>query len=299
MSKRDRLGKGLGALLGEYLGEDGKTGGVDARTLTIETIVPNPFQPRREFAEEELADLASSIKENGLLQPVVVRPAQAGEVQRWELVAGERRWRAVQLLGWAEVPALVRPLDDRAMLVVALVENLQRAELSALEEATGYQRLIDEFQLSQQDIAAAVGRNRSTVANSLRLLQLPASVRHLLADGRLTAGPARALLGVGNDQRMAEMARRAADEGWNVRQVESEVQRLRPTKEPAQTRPPRPRDAAERRLEEELQRALGTAVKIHRSRGMKGRIEIPFYGTEDFERLYEFLVGAPAADAVS
>lgn len=299
MSKRDRLGKGLGALLGEYLGEDDKSGRVDARTLTIETIVPNPFQPRREFAEEELADLAASIKENGLLQPVVVRPAQAGEVQRWELVAGERRWRAVQLLGWAEVPALVRPLDDRAMLVVALVENLQRAELSALEEATGYQRLIDEFQLSQQDIAAAVGRNRSTVANSLRLLQLPASVRHLLADGRLTAGHARALLGVGNDQRMAEMARRAADEGWNVRQVESEVQRLRPTKEPTQTRPPRPRDAAERRLEEELQRALGTAVKIHRSRGMKGRIEIPFYGTEDFERLYEFLVGAPAADAVS
>lgn len=299
MSKRDRLGKGLGALLGEYLGEGERSGGTDTRTLTVAAIVPNPFQPRREFAEEELADLAASIKENGLLQPVVVRPATSDGSPRWELVAGERRWRAVQRLGWAEVPALVRPLDDRAMLVVALVENLQRAELSALEEATGYQRLVDEFQLSQQEIADAVGRNRSTVANALRLLQLPASVRHLLGEGRLTAGHARALLGVGNDQRMAEMARRAADEGWNVRQVEAEVQRLRPAGDKSPSRRPRPREAAERRLEEELQRALGTAVKIHRSRGMKGRIEIPFYGAEDFERLYELLVGAPAAEVVS
>jgi ParB family chromosome partitioning protein len=289
----------LGALLGEYLGEDERAGRSDARTLKVDTIVPNPFQPRREFAEEELSDLASSIKENGLLQPVVVRPAPAGTGQQWELVAGERRWRAVQRLGWAEVPVLVRPLDDRAMLVLALVENLQRAELSALEEATGYQRLIDEFQLSQQQVADAVGRNRSTVANSLRLLQLPASVRHLLAEGRLTAGHARALLGVGNDQQLTEMARRAADEGWNVRQVEAEVQRLRPAREGTAVRPPRPREAAERRLEEELQRALGTAVKIRRGRGMKGRIEIPFYGAEDFERLYELLVGEPAAEAVS
>jgi ParB family chromosome partitioning protein len=204
----------------------------------------------------------------------------------------------VQRLGWAEIPVLVRPLDDRAMLVVALVENLQRAELSALEEATGYQRLIDEFQLSQQQVAAAVGRDRSTVANALRLLQLPASVRHLLGEGRLSAGHARALLGVGNDQRIAELARRVADEGWNVRQVEAEVQRIRPARE-SKPRQPQPREAAERRLEEELQRALGTAAKIRRSRGLKGRIEIPFYGAEDFERIYELLVGAPASDAIS
>lgn len=298
MSKRDRLGKGLGALLGEYLGEDDRSGRADARTVTVASIIPNPFQPRREFAEEELADLAASIRENGLLQPVVVRPAPAEGAQGWELVAGERRWRAVQRLGWAEIPVLVRPLDDRAMLVVALVENLQRAELSALEEATGYQRLIDEFQLSQQQVAAAVGRDRSTVANALRLLQLPASVRHLLGEGRLSAGHARALLGVGNDQRIAELARRVADEGWNVRQVEAEVQRIRPARE-SKPRQPQPREAAERRLEEELQRALGTAAKIRRSRGLKGRIEIPFYGAEDFERIYELLVGAPASDAIS
>jgi len=297
MSKRDRLGKGLGALLGEYLGEEGP-GGADAKPLPVSQIVPNPFQPRREFAEEELADLAASIRENGLLQPVVVRPAQNGSGGAWELVAGERRWRAVMRLGWSEIPALVRPLDDRAMLVLALVENLQRAGLSPLEEAAGYKRLMDEFQLSQQQVADAVGRDRSTIANAIRLLQLPASVRQLLAEGRLTAGHARALLGVGNDLRMAELARRAVEEGWNVRQVEAEVQRARPPRATA-PRPPRAREAAERRLEEELQRALGTAVKIRRGRGMKGKIEIPFYGAEDFERIYELLVGSPAAEVVS
>lgn len=299
MSKRDRLGKGLGALLGEYLGEGGQPAeDGDPRSLPVSAIVPNPFQPRREFSEEELSDLAASIKENGLLQPVVVRPAPAGSAAAWELVAGERRWRAVQRLGWAEVPVLVRPLDDRAMLVLALVENLQRAELSPLEEAAGYQQLIDEFQLSQQEVAEAVGRDRSTVANALRLLQLPASVRQLLGEGRLTAGHARALLGLGNDQRIAELARRVVAEGWNVRQVEAEVQKLRPGKE-TRPRKPRPREAAERRLEEELQRVLGTAVKIRRGRGMRGKIEVPFYGAEDFERIYELLVGESVSKVVS
>jgi len=298
MSKRDRLGKGLGALLGEYLGDGGGQGQGETRTLPVSSIVPNPFQPRREFAEEELAELAASIRENGLLQPVVVRAAGGdGGASRWELVAGERRWRAVQRLGWAEIPVLVRDLDDRAMLVVALVENLQRAGLSPLEEAIGYQRLIEEFQLSQQQVADAVGRDRSTIANALRLLQLPASVRNLLATGELTAGHARALLGLGSDQRIADLARRVVDEGWNVRQVEAEVQRMRPARE-KQAQPPRPREAAERRLEEELQRALGTAVKIRRGRGMKGRIEIPFYSAEDFERIYELIVGAATTETV-
>lgn len=297
MSKRDRLGKGLGALLGEYLGEGEGARRGEAQTLAVSSIVPNPFQPRREFAEDELADLAASIRENGLLQPVVVRPAGGETKQGWELVAGERRWRAVQRLGWAEIPVLVRPLDDRAMLVVALVENLQRAELSPLEEAVGYQRLIDEFRLSQQQVADAVGRDRSTVANALRLLQLPASVRNLLGAGELTAGHARALLGIGNDQRISDLARRVVDEGWNVRQVEAEVQRMRPERE-TKARSQRPREAAERRLEEELQRVLGTAVKIRRGRGMKGRIEIPFYGAEDFERVYELIVGAATTEAV-
>jgi len=248
-----------------------------------------------------LEDLAASIKQNGLLQPLVVRPAP-GLTDRFELVAGERRWRAVTRLGWTEVPALIRDVDDRAMLVLALVENLQRANLSALEEATGYQRLAEEFELTQQQVADAVGRDRSTVANALRLLQLPVSVRQLMGEGRLTAGHARALLGLGNDRKIAELAQRVAVEGWSVREVESRVQRARPGREersagPAQ--PTKPREAAERRLEEELQRSLGTAVRIRRGRSVKGRIEIPYYGAEDFERLYELLTGKSAADVVS
>ncbi|HEX6939253.1 MAG TPA: ParB/RepB/Spo0J family partition protein [Longimicrobiales bacterium] len=299
MGKRDRLGKGLGALLGEYLGDDGPTeGAAEARPVAVASVAPNPFQPRREFSEEELEELSRSIQENGLLQPITVRPAPPGGAAAWELIAGERRWRAVMRLGWTHVPALIRPIDDRAMLVLALVENLQRAELSPLEEAAGYQQLADEFGLTQQEIARVVGKDRSTVANALRLLQLPATVRQLLAEGRLTAGHARALLGAGNDHHMIELARRAADEAWSVRQVEAAVQQSRPAKA-ARARPERPREAAERRLEEELQRVLGTAVKIRRQRGMKGKIEIPFYGAEDFERIYELLVGRPAAETVS
>lgn len=300
MSKQDRrLGKGLGALLGDYLGEAESTGGgVQARMLPVSRITPNPYQPRREFSEEELADLTSSIRENGLLQPVVVRPGRQSGEGTWELVAGERRWRAVTRLKWREVPAIVRDVDDRTLLVLALVENLQRAELSPLEEAESFQRLAEEFSLSQQEIAEMVGRDRSTVANALRLLQLPASVRQMVAENRLSAGHARALLGIDNDRRLAELARQAVDEGWSVRETEARVKRERPGRRGKPAKEAR-RPASERLLEEELQRALGTAARIRSGRGMKGRIEIPFYGAEDFERLYELLAGRPAADVVS
>lgn len=295
MTRRDRLGKGLGALLGEYLGE-ASTEGAALRKIGVATIVPNPFQPRREFTEEDLADLASSIKENGLLQPIVVRPATDGR-EEWELVAGERRWRAVTRLGWGEVPALVREIDDRTMLVLALVENLQRSSLSPLEEAEGYKRLADEFSFSQQQIADAMGRDRSTVANALRLLQLPASVRRFVDEGALSAGHARALLGLGDERRMADTARRAVAGGWSVRDLETQVQRMRGTQK---ARPAaQAREAAERRLEEELQRALGTQVRLRQGRGGKGVVEIPFYDADDFERLYEILTGKPVAEAVS
>lgn len=297
MSRRDRLGRGLGALLGDYLGENAAAGG-ESRSLPVADIAPNPFQPRREFREEELAELAESIRQNGLLQPVVVRPARgvAGG-PAWELVAGERRWRASMRLGMREIPAVVREVDDRTLLVLAMVENLQRAALSPLEEAEGYRQLMDEFGLSQQEVAEAMGRDRSTVANSLRLLQLPDAVRQLVADGKLSAGHARALLGASSERRMVELAEQAVSEGWSVRQVEAQVQRARAARAPKPQE--RRRDPAERRLEEELQRALGTAVRIHRVRGNKGRIEIPFYSAEDFERIYELLVGSPAAEAVS
>lgn len=297
MARKDRLGKGLGALLGEYLGE--QEGQLEARSVPVSAVHPNPFQPRREFKEEELADLAASIRENGLLQPIVVRPAGNRQgADRWELVAGERRWRAVTRLGWTDVPALVRRVDDRTLLVLALVENLQRAELSVLEEAQGFQQLVDEFGLSQQEVAEAVGRDRSTVANTLRLLQLPASVRRLVESGNLTAGHGRALLGTPDSRQMADLARRAVDEQWSVRELEDRIRKDRPKRK--QRKAGGERDAAERELEKELERALGTQVKVKRIRGStKGRIEVSFYGAEDFERLFELLTGTPAVEVVS
>jgi ParB family chromosome partitioning protein len=300
VTKRDRLGKGLGALLGEYLGESTPGQGPPAQTrqIPVAAIAPNPFQPRREFAEQDLADLAASMRENGLLQPVVVRPRPGPGVAQWELVAGERRWRASMRLGWKDITAVVREVDDRTLLVLAMVENLQRAELAPLEEADGYRRLADDFSLSQQQIADLVGKDRSTVANSLRLLNLPASVRQLLADGRLTAGHARALLSLTDERRLALIAQAAADGGWSVRAVEAEVQRIRGPR-----RKPKPekkiRDSSERLLEEELQRVLGTRARIRRGRGLTGRIEIPFYSAEDFERVFEMVAGKSTASIVS
>ncbi len=297
-AKRDRLGRGLGALLGEYLGEQ-PGAAATSKLIPVGAITANPFQPRREFSEEELADLVSSIRHSGLLQPIVVRPAPAGSSHaQWELVAGERRWRAVTRLGWREVPAIIREVDDRTLLVLALVENLQRSQLSAFEEAEGYKRLAEEFSLSQQEIAQAVGRDRSTVANILRLLQLPSSVRQLVADGKLSAGHARALLGVANENRMKELALKAAEEGWSVREIEEQVQKVRPTARRQKPRAPKAQDPSVGALEAALQRTLGTAVRIRVSGGKTGRIEVPFYNTEDFERVFELMARFPASDVI-
>ena len=297
MAKKERLGKGLGALLGEYLGEENI--GTEARSVPVSAVHPNPFQPRREFDEDELSELASSIKENGLLQPIVVRPAgNRRGADRWELVAGERRWRAVTRLGWQDVPALVRDVDDRTLLVLALVENLQRSELGAMEEAQGYQQLMDEFGLTQKEVAEAVGRDRSTVANTLRLLQLPASVRRLVEDGSLTAGHARAILGAPSS-RVAELARQAVDQDWSVRETESRVRQAKPKKKRSRKQK-KEEDPALRALETELERVLGTRVRIKQTRGgVKGRIEVSFYDADDFDRVFELLAGKPAVEVVS
>ena len=188
--RKDRLGRGLGALLGDYSTAEKAPAG-DVRSVVISSIFPNPLQPRREFSEAELAELTSSIGENGLLQPLLVRPAGPG---RYELVAGERRLRSVQRLGWQEVPVVVRKVEDESLLVLALVENLQREELNPLEEAEGYRTLTERFGLTQEEVSRAVGKDRSTVANLLRLLKLPPSLRRLLEAGELSVGHARALL---------------------------------------------------------------------------------------------------------
>jgi ParB family chromosome partitioning protein len=289
MTKRDRLGRGLGALLGDYLDEPVPDHG-EVRKLQVGAIRPNPFQPRRDFSAEELDELARSIKENGLLQPLTVRPA-AGADKEWELVAGERRLRAVTQLGWEEVPVLVREVDDPTLLVLALVENLQREALGPLEEAEGYQVLAESFGLTQGEIAQAVGKNRSTIANQLRLLQLPPSVKDLVASGALSAGHARALLSLENAEKAGRLAQRAVAEGWSVRRIEDAVRGRRGTDTKPRRKPTPETDPFVRALEEELRRALGTRVNLKARGAGKGVIEIPYLGTEDLERLFSHLTG--------
>lgn len=301
MSKRDRLGKGLGALLGEYL--DPEAPEAEVRRLELARIVPNPLQPRRSFTEEELSELASSIEENGLLQPLVVRPSPSAD-DRYELVAGERRFRALKSIGWKDAPVLVREASDETLLVLALVENLQREQLSPLEEAEGYRNLGERFDMTQADIARAVGKSRSAVANFLRLLKLPPSVRKLLEDGDLSMGHARALLSLDDGVRAGRLARAAVEKGWSVREVERRV------KEPEKSGGSRPgggggrrdggpsRDPLVRALETALQESLSTRVSIKQASAGKGRIEITFLGADDFERIFELVTGRSASEVV-
>jgi ParB family transcriptional regulator, chromosome partitioning protein len=290
--KRQRLGRGLGALLGsDYMAPS--PGDSDVRTVSMAAIVPNPLQPRREFRTEELEELVASIRENGLLQPLVVRPDPDGNGERFQLVAGERRFRALARLRWDEVPAVVREVDDRTLLVLALVENLQREALGPLEEAEGFQALSDDFGLTQEEIAHAVGKNRSTVANAIRLLRLPHSIRRLLEEGSLTMGHARALLAVDDPGRMVELGRRAAREGWSVRETEART-RKGGEEERSEGRKGTGKavhDPVVTALQESLREALGTRVQLRPGTRGAGSVEIPFRDEEDFERIFQLLTG--------
>ncbi|UCF20176.1 MAG: ParB/RepB/Spo0J family partition protein [Gemmatimonadota bacterium] len=283
-----RLGKGLSALLGDYVPE-ATTPQSELEQLPVAELRPNPFQPRQALEPEALDDLVSSIRENGLLQPVVVRPKAGG----WEIVAGERRFMAVKELGWDRVPALIRDVDDRTMLVLALIENLQREDLSPLDEAHAYHRLVEEFGLSHAQVAERVGRDRSTVANTIRLLGLPEPVRDLLAHGKITAGHGRALLGLGDTARVIELARAIARDGLSVREVEERVRQRRPRKRSKVTGPSTTAvgDPYAKKAEQALSRALGTAVRVKLDGKERGLIEIPFRDSEDFERIVEVIVG--------
>lgn len=295
---RDRLGRGLNALLGEYAADDApEQESAGARNLAITSIRRNPNQPRQDFAEQELNELAESIRHNGLLQPVVVRPRPGG---MFELVAGERRFRAMQQLGWTEVPVLVRDVDDRELLVLALVENLQREALSPLEEAEGYRVLTDSHGLSQAEVAKVVGKSRPAVANALRLLGLPPSIRRLVESGDLNAGHARALLGVADPARAAALARQAVKEGWSVREVERRVkeEQAPPVAAPA-PRPPTTKDLRTQELERVLEEALATRVSLLARKNGSGMISVPFSTAEEFERLFELMTGKSATDALS
>jgi ParB family chromosome partitioning protein len=226
-----------------------------------------------------------------------VRPSP-GAGDGWELVAGERRFRAVSQLGWTEVSAVVREVDDQTLLVLALVENLQREALGPLEEAEGYKVLSQSFGLTQGEIAQAVGKDRSTVANTLRLLQLPPSVRKLVESGALTAGHVRPLLTLEDKTRAGDLARRAVSEGWSVRQVEDAVKKGRGGKvgkDPSTGRPP---DPIQKILEEELRGALGTRVTVRSGQKGRGVIEVPFLNNDDFERVFLLLTGKEAAEVL-
>lgn len=295
MTRRDRLGKGLGALLGQYLEPQAEE--AEIRRVKVAAVVPNPLQPRRAFPDHELDELASSIRENGLLQPLVVRPAP-GTTDRFELVAGERRFRAVSRLGWDDVPVLVRDASDETLLILALVENLQREALNPLEEAEGYRSLVDRFGMSQTDIARAMGKDRSTVANFLRLLNLPPSVRKLVETGELSMGHARALLTLDDPVRAGELARTAVREGWSVREMERQAGQATAGAAARKKKAARPVDPVVRALEDALQESLSTRVSIKRGRKGKGVIEITFHGSEDFERVFELVTGREAAEVV-
>lgn len=295
--KPRRLGRGLEALLAATSpASTPPTGTPDAsamRTIPIAHVRPNPYQPRKEFKPEELADLEASLKASGLLQPITVRKASAG--QGYELIAGERRFRAATRLGWTEIPAVVKEVDDRTLLVLAMVENLQRTDLNPLEEAEGYQRLIDEFELTQQQVADVIGRDRSTVANMLRLLNLPAAVRRMLQESQISLGHARALLALGSEREMVDLARQIVARGLTVRDIE----RMAREASPAATKKGKPKPVTDhgtpetRRIETELRKFFQTDVHLSLVSKDKGSIRLDFYSADDLERLLELLVKKP------
>ncbi len=286
---RRRLGRGLEALLGPSREEAERDGSLVE--LATSDIRPNPFQPRQDVDPQALEELKASIRQAGLLQPVVVRPVPGGA--GFELIAGERRLRACQALGWERIPAVKREVDDRTVLTLALIENLQRDDLSPVDEARGYERLIAEFSLAQQDVADAVGRDRSTVANALRLLKLPAAVLAMLHAGQLSVGHGRALLALDDPRVATTLAREAVAQGLSVREIEDRVRGGR-----APIRRPRLKrgvgQAPEvRRVEDALRRRLGTDVRVTLRAKGKGQIHVAFYSNDDLARLLELLLGAP------
>jgi ParB family transcriptional regulator, chromosome partitioning protein len=297
MSETKRLGRGLEALLGTVSKEQAQAEGA-LRELPVGSVLPNPYQPRTEMNEEALVELTASIEASGLLQPVVVRPKNG----KFELIAGERRWRAIQRLGWAKIPAVVKDVDDQTLLTLALIENLQRNDLTAIDEAAGYQRLGEEFKVPQSEIARLVGRNRSTVANLLRLLKLPEQVKALVQQGQLSEGHARALLAVESESDVIRLAEEAVSQGWSVRDMEARARGETPSapvltpSNGTRTRAPQKMPTADvRRIEDALRKRLGTDVRVTARRRGRGFLSISYYSNDDLARVLELILGEPFA----
>jgi ParB family chromosome partitioning protein len=280
--KKLALGKGLGALIPD-ISETGDMEG-DYFYCQISNIRPNRYQPRKKFKEDELVSLSASIKEQGIVQPLLVRKLEDG----YELVAGERRLRAAKLAGYRDVPCVVKELTEKQLLEMSLVENVQREDLNPMEEADAYHRLINEFELTQEEMAAQVGKSRSAVANFLRLRQLPKSIQESIVDGVLSMGHARALLGISNKAQQSAVWRTVVSKGLSVRETEALVTRIKKGTGDVRKRKEGSDEIYFTNISEELSRNFGTKVQIRR-RGQKGRVEIEFYSNEDLDRLLHLL----------
>jgi len=271
---RKVLGRGLGALISQDTKQREYIDHVE-----VERIKPNRYQPREEFNKEKLDELILSIKEKGVVQPILIRPSADG----YELIAGERRLRAVRSLGFSEIPAVIKDVDDMNAMELSLIENIQREELNAIEEARAYQRLIDEFNFTQEMVGQAVGKDRATVANSLRLLTLPKKVQELLSKNLLSPGHAKVLLSVGSAGDQISLSKKIVQKDISVRALENIIRRKRPVKKVDLSV-----DNNTRAIEEKLQERLGTKVRIARGK-KRGTIQVEFYSSEDLERILKVL----------
>ncbi|MEO5905043.1 MAG: ParB/RepB/Spo0J family partition protein [Gemmatimonadaceae bacterium] len=286
-----RLGRGLDALFSapdpnQAIADEGPL-----RAIAVSDIISNPFQPRKNFNPQDLKELQESLKANGLLQPITVRPSPK-KTGTFELIAGERRLRAATAIGWEKISAVVKDLSDQEILTLALVENLQRSDLNPIEEAEGYSQLIEQFGHTQQSVAIIVGKDRSTIANVLRVLQLPPAVRQLLQDGRLTAGQARPLLALENEKLITDLARQIVANGLSAREVERQVRQTGPDKSPSGKGRPRKNDTRApevRAIEQNLRKHFQTDVEIKMRTATKGFISVAFYSADDLERIMDLI----------
>ena len=283
MAQPKGLGRGLGALLGDF--QEPSPENSNYRTVPLHRIEPNPDQPRQDFDEELLQELAESISVHGLIQPLTVRETSP---DYYQIIAGERRWRACRMAGLSEVSVVVIEADDRKAMELALIENLQRSDLNCVEEALGYQVLVEDFGLTQEECSAQVGKSRSAVANAMRLLNLPEKVLLMLREGKLTAGHARAVLSLKNERKQLEAAQKISALGLSVRQAELLCRNLSQEKEPEPIKPALTVDYVAE-CEKSLSQALGRGVKIVNGK-RKGKFELEFYGQDDLQALLEALM---------
>lgn len=278
MSKR--LGRGLDALIPSLsVNDDDKV-----TEVSLQQLRPNPYQPRKNFDEQSIQELAESIKQHGVIQPIIVRSVVKG----YEIIAGERRYRASQLLGLSTIPAVIRSFSDQQVMEIALIENLQRENLNAIELALAYQGLMDQFSLTQEELSVKVGKSRSHIANFLRLLQLPEEVKEYVSRGTLSMGHARAIVGVKDTTKVKQLAKSTIDQGWSVRQLEEAIQQLHQKNKPADKPKAVRHDPYLHEVEESLREQFRTTVRIKQNKD-KGKIEIAYFSKQDLERLLELL----------